>query len=165
VHSSSASLPLCLSACTRVLPLSDWKVVVAGGGAIGPPTRRARCQPSWARSADFAPLCRRLWQTFADVGCGNGFLTYLLIEEGHRGWGVDVFSRGVWNQYPAHVRACLEVCTLQPARWDTVPCPTAATMHPKILRATVNPFVRPSSPVPTPCCALSPPSVGVVRGR
>ena len=28
-------------------------------------------------------------QTFADVGCGNGFLTYILLMEGHRGWGVS----------------------------------------------------------------------------
>ena len=59
-------------------------------------------------------------QTFCDVGCGNGFLTFLLIMEGHQGWGVDVFSRGLWNEYPPHVRACLEVCALEPGRWKAV---------------------------------------------
>eukprot|EP01044_Picomonas_judraskeda_P018276 COSAG03_NODE_3593_length_1932_cov_3.729951_1_plen_246_part_10 len=56
-------------------------------------------------------------QTFVDVGCGNGFLTYILIMEGHSGWGVDIFSRGLWRHYPEHVQQCLEVCTMRPGSW------------------------------------------------
>ena len=56
-------------------------------------------------------------QTFVDVGCGNGFLTYILIMEGHSGWGVDIFSRGLWRHYPEHVQKCLEVCTMRPSSW------------------------------------------------
>ena len=41
---------------------------------------------------------------FVDLGCGNGFLTYLLIEEGHSGWGIDRQRRGIWDEYPAAVR-------------------------------------------------------------
>lgn len=56
-------------------------------------------------------------QTFVDVGCGNGFLTYILIMEGHDGWGVDIFSRGLWRHYPQHVQECLEVCKMRPSSW------------------------------------------------
>ena len=53
---------------------------------------------------------------FVDLGCGNGFLTYLLIEEGHTGWGIDRQRRGIWGEYPAAVQvrelACsIEACT------------------------------------------------------
>ena len=34
--------------------------------------------------------------TFVDLGCGNGFLTHLLTEEGHDGVGLDKFSRKIW---------------------------------------------------------------------
>jgi hypothetical protein len=40
---------------------------------------------------------------FVDLGCGNGFLTYLLIEEGHVGWGIDRQRRGIWGDYPPAV--------------------------------------------------------------
>lgn len=46
------------------------------------------------------PRCVR----FVDLGCGNGFLTYLLIEEGHTGWGIDRQRRGIWGEYPAAVQ-------------------------------------------------------------
>ena len=42
-------------------------------------------------------------QRFVDLGCGNGFLTYLLIEEGHAGWGIDRQRRKIWGEYPAAV--------------------------------------------------------------
>lgn len=45
--------------------------------------------------------------TFVDVGCGNGFLTYLLVSEGYRGTGVDLQKRGIWDLYPDNVTACL----------------------------------------------------------
>ena len=41
---------------------------------------------------------------FVDLGCGNGFLTYLLIEEGNSGWGIDRQRRGIWDEYPAEVQ-------------------------------------------------------------
>ncbi|RKP07659.1 hypothetical protein THASP1DRAFT_16734, partial [Thamnocephalis sphaerospora] len=36
---------------------------------------------------------------FVDLGCGNGLLTHILSEEGHRGVGVDLASRKVWQVY------------------------------------------------------------------
>ena len=44
---------------------------------------------------------------FVDLGCGNGFLTYLLIEEGHSGWGIDRQRRGIWKDYPPAVQQSL----------------------------------------------------------
>lgn len=35
--------------------------------------------------------------TFVDLGCGNGLLTYLLVKEGYKGYGVDIADRKIWN--------------------------------------------------------------------
>lgn len=45
-------------------------------------------------------------QSFADLGCGNGLLVYILSSEGHEGFGIDVRKRGIWNLYPktTHLR-------------------------------------------------------------
>eukprot|EP01119_Soliformovum_irregulare_P004420 TRINITY_DN15413_c0_g1_i1.p1 TRINITY_DN15413_c0_g1~~TRINITY_DN15413_c0_g1_i1.p1 ORF type:complete len:498 (-),score=132.46 TRINITY_DN15413_c0_g1_i1:3-1418(-) len=37
--------------------------------------------------------------TFVDMGCGNGFLTYILTSEGYKGKGVDVAERSIWKEY------------------------------------------------------------------
>lgn len=36
---------------------------------------------------------------FVDIGCGNGLLVYILIEEGYSGWGFDARKRKSWTQY------------------------------------------------------------------
>lgn len=36
---------------------------------------------------------------FVDVGCGNGFLTYLLTAEGYNGYGIDMSKRKIWNLF------------------------------------------------------------------
>ncbi|CAO3572289.1 unnamed protein product [Mortierella alpina] len=38
-------------------------------------------------------------QTFVDLGCGNGLLTHILNEEGHKGTGIDIAARKVWDVY------------------------------------------------------------------
>ena len=40
---------------------------------------------------------------FVDVGCGNGFLTYLLTSEGYRGCGIDLQKRKIWECYEIDV--------------------------------------------------------------
>lgn len=35
-------------------------------------------------------------QTFVDLGCGNGLLTFLLVSEGYDGFGVDIADRKIW---------------------------------------------------------------------
>ncbi|KAA8491464.1 putative tRNA (uracil-O(2)-)-methyltransferase [Porphyridium purpureum] len=41
--------------------------------------------------------------SFCDLGCGNGFLTYLLLSEGYAGVGIDLQKRGIWDIYPPSV--------------------------------------------------------------
>ncbi|CAH1777388.1 unnamed protein product [Owenia fusiformis] len=36
-------------------------------------------------------------QSFVDLGCGNGLLVYILSGEGHRGLGLDVRKRKIWD--------------------------------------------------------------------
>ena len=38
-------------------------------------------------------------QRFVDLGCGNGFLTYILSQEGYIGYGVDMTKRKIWNDF------------------------------------------------------------------
>jgi len=38
-------------------------------------------------------------QTFVDLGCGNGFLCYLLTKEGYQGLGIDIAERKIWKQF------------------------------------------------------------------
>lgn len=40
-------------------------------------------------------------QSFVDLGCGNGLLVHILSSEGHRGYGIDVRKRGIWDMYPS----------------------------------------------------------------
>lgn len=46
---------------------------------------------------------------FLDLGCGNGFLTYLLHNEGFIGHGIDISKRDIWNLYPEDVRLNVDV--------------------------------------------------------
>ncbi|KAJ2320946.1 tRNA(Ser) Um(44) 2'-O-methyltransferase [Coemansia sp. Cherry 401B] len=50
--------------------------------------------------------------TFVDLGCGNGFLVYLLTSEGYAGYGIDQCSRKIWTQYDCQVD--LRTQTLEP---------------------------------------------------
>lgn len=43
-------------------------------------------------------------QTFADIGCGNGLLVYILAGEGHDGYGIDIRARNIWSHYPSFVK-------------------------------------------------------------
>ncbi|KAF7493172.1 putative tRNA (uracil-O(2)-)-methyltransferase [Sarcoptes scabiei] len=48
-------------------------------------------------SSSISKLSRK--QTFADIGCGNGLLVYLLTEEGYDGYGIDIRRRNIWSHY------------------------------------------------------------------
>lgn len=39
-------------------------------------------------------------QSFVDLGCGNGLLVYILSQEGHKGYGIDLRRRKIWDQFP-----------------------------------------------------------------
>lgn len=47
-------------------------------------------------------------QSFVDLGCGNGLLVYILSSEGHRGYGIDLRKRGIWDMYPATTQLRIE---------------------------------------------------------
>lgn len=59
-------------------------------------------------------------QSFVDLGCGNGLLVYLLRLEGHRGFGVDLRKRNIWDMYPKEVD--LRVETIVPSDENLYPC-------------------------------------------
>jgi SAM-dependent methyltransferase len=54
------------------------------------------------------------YPTFTDVGCGNGFLCYVLMSEGYEGTGIDQSSRKVWDLYPEKVKSKLQALTIFP---------------------------------------------------
>lgn len=56
-------------------------------------------------------------QSFIDLGCGNGFLSYLLMEEGHPGKGIDLQKRGIWDMYPERVSQNLERLSIDPEQF------------------------------------------------
>lgn len=43
------------------------------------------------------------YQTFADLGCGNGLLVYILTMEGYKGIGIDLKKRNIWDMFPENV--------------------------------------------------------------
>lgn len=52
---------------------------------------------------------------FRDLGCGNGILCYILIEEGFKGLGIDARQRKSWSIYPTEVRRCLKEQVIIPS--------------------------------------------------
>ncbi|XP_041976973.1 probable tRNA (uracil-O(2)-)-methyltransferase [Aricia agestis] len=51
---------------------------------------------------------------FVDLGCGNGLLVYVLTMEGHKGIGIDVRKRKIWDMYPENIK--LQEHTVTPNR-------------------------------------------------
>lgn len=39
-------------------------------------------------------------QKFVDLGCGNGLLVYILSQESHDGYGIDIRPRKIWSMFP-----------------------------------------------------------------
>jgi tRNASer (uridine44-2'-O)-methyltransferase len=52
---------------------------------------------------------------FVDIGCGNGLLTHILIEEGYKGWGFDARRRKSWETYPPNTSENLKELVLIPS--------------------------------------------------
>ena len=51
---------------------------------------------------------------FADIGCGNGVLIYILLQEGYRGWGFDARKRKTWDTFPSHIQEKVREMALVP---------------------------------------------------
>uniref|UniRef100_A0A182LX36 tRNA (uracil-O(2)-)-methyltransferase n=1 Tax=Anopheles culicifacies TaxID=139723 RepID=A0A182LX36_9DIPT len=60
-------------------------------------------------------------QSFVDIGCGNGLLVYILASEGHRGYGIDLRKRKLWDLYPAKPKIDLRVETIVPSNASLFP--------------------------------------------
>jgi tRNASer (uridine44-2'-O)-methyltransferase len=52
---------------------------------------------------------------FVDIGCGNGLLVHILIEEGYAGWGFDARRRKSWETYSAKAQKNLKELVLVPS--------------------------------------------------
>ncbi|KAK7536242.1 uncharacterized protein J3D65DRAFT_590857 [Phyllosticta citribraziliensis] len=63
---------------------------------------------------------------FVDIGCGNGLLVYILLNEGFRGWGFDARRRKTWDTFPAAVQEQLKEMVLVPEIFTRM-LPTDAT--------------------------------------
>lgn len=44
------------------------------------------------------------YQSFVDLGCGNGLLVYILSSEGHPGLGIDLRRRKIWDLFPSNIK-------------------------------------------------------------
>lgn len=51
---------------------------------------------------------------FADLGCGNGLLVYVLNAEGYKGYGYDVRKRKLWSLYSEQTQVNLIERTVKP---------------------------------------------------
>lgn len=52
---------------------------------------------------------------FRDLGCGNGVLCYILLNEGIKGMGIDARHRKSWSIYPADIQLCLKEQVIVPS--------------------------------------------------
>jgi len=59
------------------------------------------------------------YQSFVDLGCGNGLLVYILSSEGHPGLGIDLKKRKIWDMFPSHVK--LQVGIIEPSDQSLFP--------------------------------------------
>ncbi len=57
---------------------------------------------------------------FVDVGCGNGFLVYILTREGYAGYGVDLHKRQIWDQFDVEVDLRIQVIDPSSHRFQDV---------------------------------------------
>lgn len=56
-----------------------------------------------AQSSRISSKANKSSPYFVDLGCGNGFLTYLLTSEGFNGCGIDLQKRDIWDKYDVEV--------------------------------------------------------------
>jgi tRNASer (uridine44-2'-O)-methyltransferase len=52
---------------------------------------------------------------FVDIGCGNGLLVHILVEEGYSGWGFDARRRKSWSIWSAKAQENLKEMVLIPS--------------------------------------------------
>lgn len=52
---------------------------------------------------------------FVDIGCGNGLLVHILLEEGYVGWGFDARKRKSWSSWSLKAQKHLKELVLIPS--------------------------------------------------
>lgn len=52
---------------------------------------------------------------FRDLGCGNGILVYILLQEGYKGEGIDARERKSWLNYPDNIKENLKEQVIIPS--------------------------------------------------
>lgn len=52
---------------------------------------------------------------FVDIGCGNGLVVHILLEEGYHGWGFDARKRKSWDVWSSKAQANLKELVLIPS--------------------------------------------------
>ena len=66
---------------------------------------------------------------FVDIGCGNGVLVNILIQEGYRGWGFDARGRKSWSGFTTEVQDCISARILAPSVLKSSSMPVASGMQ------------------------------------
>ena len=56
---------------------------------------------------------------FVDLGCGNGLLVHILLEEGYNGWGFDARKRKSWSTFGSKAQGNLKELILVPSLLQT----------------------------------------------
>lgn len=52
---------------------------------------------------------------FVDIGCGNGLLVHILLEEGYVGWGFDARRRKSWSSWSEKAQNNMKELVLMPS--------------------------------------------------
>ncbi|CZT51192.1 related to tRNA (uracil-O(2)-)-methyltransferase [Rhynchosporium secalis] len=58
---------------------------------------------------------------FVDIGCGNGLLVHILVEEGYSGWGFDARKRKSWPAWSTKAQENLKEMVLIPSIIQKIP--------------------------------------------
>lgn len=74
---------------------------------------------------------------FIDIGCGNGLLVHILVEEGYSGWGFDARRRKSWSIWSTKAQENLKEFILIPS----------IIRKRKALSATTRDETQPTSPI------------------
>ncbi|RDL40984.1 uncharacterized protein BP5553_00963 [Venustampulla echinocandica] len=64
---------------------------------------------------------------FVDIGCGNGLLVHILLEEGYAGWGFDARERKSWGVWSQKAQENLKELILIPSMLQTSKTTNATT--------------------------------------
>jgi len=78
----------------------------------------------WADTYKDAPF-----PGFVDIGCGNGLLVHILLEEGYAGWGFDARRRKSWATYSQSSQDNLHEYVMIPSILQTQPGSSDASIH------------------------------------